>query len=154
MKIAEQCVVAIHYTLTDEDGQQLDSSAGRDPLTYLHGAAGLIPGLERELQGREPGDRFEAEVQPAEGYGEVNPALIQDVPLEALEGIDDLQVGMALQSKTPDGQVQNLRVDAVGEETATLNANHPLAGTVLRFDVSVESVRPATDEELAHGHSH
>lgn len=154
MKIANECVVAIHYTLTDQQGQELDSSRNQDPLTYLHGTAGLIPGLERELEGREPGEVFEATVQPQDGYGEVNPALVQDVPLEALAGIDDLQVGMALQSRAPDGTVQNLRVDAIGDDSATLNANHPLAGEVLRFEVSVESVREATEEELAHGHAH
>lgn len=154
MKIANQCVVAIHYTLTDDDGRQLDSSRDQDPLTYLHGGQGLIPGLERALEGREAGDEFQATVQPEDAYGTVDPQLIQDVPLEALAGIDDLQVGMALQSRAPDGRVQNLVVDAIGEESATLNANHPLAGTVLHFDVSVESVRAATEEELAHGHAH
>lgn len=154
MKIADQCVVAIHYTLTDEQGQELDSSRGQDPLTYLHGAQGLIPGLERQLEGREPGDSFTATVQPEEGYGPMHPELIQEVPLSVLEGIDNLHVGMALQSRAPDGQVHNLRVDAIGDDTATLNANHPLAGSVLHFDVSVESVREATPEERDHGHVH
>lgn len=154
MKIANQCVVAIHYTLTDEEGQELDSSRNADPLTYVHGVQGLIPGLERELEGREAGDQFETTVQPAEAYGEVNPELVQDVPLEVLDGIENLHVGMALQSKAPDGSVQNLRVDAIGDDTATLNANHPLAGAVLKFDVSVESVREATPEEVEHGHAH
>jgi FKBP-type peptidyl-prolyl cis-trans isomerase SlyD len=154
MKIANQCVVSIHYTLTDTEGQELDSSRGQEPLTYLHGTDGLIPGLERELEGREPGEQFEATVQPEEAYGDVNPQLVQDVPLDVLDGIENLHVGMALQSKAPDGSVQNLRVDAIGEETATLNANHPLAGAVLKFDVSVENVREATAEELEHGHAH
>lgn len=154
MKIANERVVAIHYTLTDSDGQQLDSSRGGEPLTYLHGASGLIPGLERELEGRQEGDSFEATVQPRDGYGEVDSALIQEVPLQALAGIDNLAVGMALQSRAPDGSVHNLVVEAVGADTATLNANHPLAGVVLCFDVSVESVRDATEEELAHGHAH
>ncbi|MFU8815414.1 MAG: FKBP-type peptidyl-prolyl cis-trans isomerase [Pseudomonadales bacterium] len=154
MKIAEQCVVAIHYTLTDQQGQELDTSRNQEPLTYLHGTQGLIPGLERELEGREAGEQFAATVQPEEAYGPVNPELIQDVPLEVLEGIDNLQVGMALQSQAPDGRVQSLRVEAIGDETATLNANHPLAGEVLHFEVSVESVREASPEEREHGHAH
>lgn len=154
MKIANQCVVAIHYTLTDDRGEELDTSRDRDPLTYLHGADGLIPGLEQELEGRQAGEQFKATVPPEQAYGDVNPQLIQDVPLEVLDGIENLHVGMALQSKAPDGRVQNLRVDAIGDETATLNANHPLAGEVLHFEVSVESVREATAEELEHGHSH
>jgi FKBP-type peptidyl-prolyl cis-trans isomerase SlyD len=154
MKIANQRVVSIHYTLTDDQGQELDSSKGQEPLTYLHGSQGLIPGLEKELEGRETGEQFGATVQPEEAYGQVNPELIQDVPLEVLDGIENLHVGMALQSRSPDGQVQNLKVDAIGDETATLNANHPLAGQVLHFDVTVEEVRDATAEELEHGHSH
>jgi len=154
MKIANECVVAFHYTLTDGQGNEIDSSRGQSPLTYLHGTEGLIPGLERELEGREPGERFQATVQPEEAYGPVNPQLIQDVPLEVLDGIENLHVGMALQARAPDGRGQNLRVDAINDQSATLNANHPLAGEVLHFDVTVESVRKATPEELEHGHAH
>jgi len=154
MKIAESCVVSIHYTLTNSEGETLDSSAGGDPLSYLHGAGGLIPGLERELAGKESGEQFQATIQPEDAYGDVNPELIQEVPLDALSGIDNLTVGMQLQSQAPDGRTQILVVDAVGEDTATLNANHALAGEVLHFDVEVAEVREATEEELAHGHAH
>lgn len=154
MKIAEQCVVSIHYTLTNDRGEELDSSRGADPLTYLHGVGALIPGLERELVGLGAGDDIRVMVQPADGYGEVLDQLIQDVPLTALAGIEDLAVGMQLQSRAPDGRVQTLVVDAIGSDTATLNANHPLAGEVLHFDVRVEHVRAATAEEVAHGHVH
>lgn len=154
MKIADQCVVAIHYTLTNDQGQELDSSRGADPLTYLHGTGALIPGLERELAGLAAGDDLKVVVQPGDAYGEIDERLIQQVPLQALGGIENLEVGMRLQSRTPDGRVQNLVVDAIGAENATLNGNHPLAGAVLHFDVLVESVRAATEEELAHGHVH
>jgi len=151
MKIANQHVVSFHYTLTDDQGQELDSSRGSEPLTYIHGARGLIPGLERELEGREAGETFQASIQPADAYGEVNPQLIQDVPLDALAGIENLEVGMRLQSRTPDGEVQLLTVDAIGDESATLNANHALAGAVLHFDVAIEAVREATAQELEQG---
>ena len=154
MKVAQQRIVSFHYTLTDEEGQQLDSSEGREPLSYLHGASGLIPGLERELEGKEAGDQFQTTIQPKDAYGEVNPALIQEVPLDALAGIDNLRVGMQLQSQAPDGRVQQLTVDAIGDDSATLNANHMLAGKVLHFDVEVTEVRDATAEELDHGHAH
>jgi FKBP-type peptidyl-prolyl cis-trans isomerase SlyD len=154
MKVADQCVVAIHYTLTNAGGEELDSSRGADPLTYLHGVGALIPGLERELVGLVAGDDRTVVVQPEDAYGLMDERLIQEVPLEALAGIEDLAVGMRLQSRAPDGRVQNLVVDAIGEATVTLNANHPLAGEVLRFDVRIESVREATPEELAHGHVH
>ena len=154
MKIAESCVVSIHYTLTNTEGETLDSSAGGEPLAYLHGAGGLISGLERELEGKEKGDQFKATIQPEDAYGEVNPELIQEVPLDALSAIENLAVGMQLQSQAPDGRTQLLLVESIGEETAVLNANHALAGTVLHFDVEVTDVRGATEEELAHGHAH
>ncbi len=154
MKIADNCVVSIHYTLSDESGTTLDSSSGGDPLSYLHGNNGLIPGLERELQGREAGDHFTAVVQPEDGYGLPNPELVHEVPLEALAQIENIQVGMRLQSRNDAGHVQNLVVESVSDTTAVLNANHALAGQVLHFDVSVEEVREATNEEIEHGHAH
>lgn len=154
MKVADQCVVAIHYTLTNTRGEELDSSRGAEPLTYLHGAGALIPGLERELVGLVAGDDLQVVVQPEQAYGVVDDRLIQEVPLEALAGIEGLEVGMRLQSRSPDGRIQNLVVDAIGEATAMLNANHPLAGEVLHFDVRIESVRAATPDEIAHGHAH
>jgi FKBP-type peptidyl-prolyl cis-trans isomerase SlyD len=154
MKIARDSVVAIHYTLTNDDGETLDSSAGSDPLNYLHGHGGLIGGLEKELEGRSAGDSFKASIAPADGYGEHHPEMIQEVPLEALAQIENLTVGMQIQSQAPDGQVQVLIVEAIGEDTATLNANHPLAGQTLHFDVTVTDIRAATEEELAHGHAH
>ena len=90
MKIANQCVVAIHYTLTDEQGQELDSSRDQEPLTYLHGVQGLIPGLEKELEGREAGDQFEATVQPEDAYGQMNPELVQDVHRAYIQRFVDL----------------------------------------------------------------
>ena len=154
MKIASECVVSIHYTLTDDEGAVLDSSSGGDPLSYLHGANGLIPGLEKELEGRQSGDQLKVSIPPAEGYGELDPGLIQEVPLDALAGIENLQVGMQLQSQSPDGRTQLLVVEAVGAESATLNANHALAGMTLHFEVEITGVRAATEEEVAHGHVH
>ena len=154
MKIADHCVVAFHYTLTAHDGQTLDSSSGGEPLSYLHGNQGIIPGLERELTGREAGDRLSVVVQPEDGYGVPNPALVQEVPLEALSQIENLQEGMQLQSQNPDGSIQVFVVEAISEETATLNANHALAGQTLHFDVSIVDVRTATREEIEHGHPH
>ncbi len=154
MKIADNAVVSIHYTLTNDAGETLDSSSGRDPLAYLHGHHGLIPGLERELAGREAGDQLTAVIQPEDAYGVSNPELIQVVPLEALAQIEGLQVGMQLQSQSPQGQMQVVTVESISESSATLNANHALADQVLHFEVSVESVRVATAEELEHGHAH
>ena len=151
MKIAERRVVSIHYTLTDDTGTQIDSSAGAEPLTYLHGTSSLIPGLEKELEGREAGETFQASVPPEEGYGEADPALIQEMPLSLLSGVENLAVGMRLQSQAPDGRMRVFTLESIGDETARINGNHVLAGQVLNFEVSVEKVRAATPEEIEEG---
>lgn len=154
MVIANDCVVAFHYTLTDDDGVEIDSSKGQEPLAYLHGHQGIIPGLEKELAGKTTGDAMKVTVQPAEGYGELSAELMQAVPREAFQGVDEIEVGMQFQAQGGEGQMQTVVVKEVTEETVTVDANHPLAGRVLHFDVSIESVREATEEELAHGHVH
>lgn len=154
MKIADNSVVSIHYTLTDNDGNVIDSSEGREPLNYLQGAGNIIPGLERELVGCEVGDKKKVTVEPAEGYGEIEPSLIQTLPQEAFSGVDKIEVGMEFHAQGPGGQVQAVVVKDVGEDGVTIDANHALAGKTLNFDVSVENVREATAEEIEHGHVH
>ncbi|NIP26908.1 MAG: peptidylprolyl isomerase [Phycisphaerae bacterium] len=153
MTITENCVVAIFYTLTDEQGQKLDAS-GDEPLVYLHGSGHLIRGLEQELDGKVVGESFEVSIEPALAYGDVHPQLIKDVPRDLLSNIDNLHVGMALESKTKDGATERFVIDHIGDEKVTINANHPLAGMTLRFQVAIDSVREATQEEMAHGHAH
>ncbi|MAY36517.1 peptidylprolyl isomerase [Litorivivens sp.] len=154
MKIANNCAVSFHYTLTDEDGQTLDSSEGRDPLTYLHGHNGIIPGLENELAGKEAGESLKVVVQPADGYGEINPDLLQQVPREAFQGVESIEPGMQFQAQGEGGQAQMVVVREVSEEAVLVDGNHPLAGQVLNFDVTIDSVREASEEEIAHGHVH
>ena len=154
MKISNPSVVSFHYTLTNTAGEQLDSSDGRDPLTYLHGRGGIIEGLQAELDGKSAGDEFDAVIAPENAYGVASADLIQQVPLDALSGVENLAVGMHLQSRGQDGTVHNLVVEAIDDTTATLNGNHPLAGETLHFAVKVEAVREATEEELEHGHAH
>lgn len=154
MQISSNCVVTIHYTLTNDEGQELDSSVGNDPFVYLHGARNIIPGLENALEGRVAGDEFEVEIPPAEAYGEINEALIQTVPREAFAGIDPLEPGMQFQTRDPGGQSLNITVREVADDGVMIDANHPLAGQALFFAVSVTGVRPATEEEIAHGHVH
>ncbi|BCD98599.1 peptidylprolyl isomerase [Marinagarivorans cellulosilyticus] len=153
MKIANDLAVAIHYTLTDESGETIDSSAGAEPLTYLQGHANIIPGLERELEGCAVGDKKVVTVQPADGYGEHDENLVQAVPREMFSGVDSIEVGMEFQVQGPQGE-QFVEVTEVSEETITVDGNHVLAGKVLNFDVEVVDVREATQEELEHGHIH
>jgi FKBP-type peptidyl-prolyl cis-trans isomerase SlyD len=154
MKIDEKCVVTFHYKLTDEDGVELDSSAGREPLVYLHGCGRIIPGLESALEGKSPGERLQVAVQPEQAYGHVDPDLVQTVPHSAFQNADDVQPGMQFQAQGPGGQVQVVTVTEVSDEGVEVDANHPLAGQVLHFDVTVEDVRRASEEEIAHGHAH
>ena len=154
MTIKENSAVSFHYSLTDDDGQQLDSSAGKEPLAYLHGAGNIIPGLENALTGKAVGDSMSVAVSAAEGYGEVQKELIQDVPRSSFQGVDVSEVGMQFEAQTGQGGSVPVTVTAVTDEIVTVDGNHPLAGKNLNFDVSIEDVRDATEEEIAHGHVH
>ena len=154
LAIQENRVVSMHYKLTDNSGNVLDSSEGAEPLNYLHGAGNLIPGLERALTGREQGDSLQVVVEPAEAYGDVRPEMIQAVDRSAFQGVDTIEPGMAFQAQGPDGATQRIVVTSVEGDSVTIDANHPLAGVQLHFDVEVVEVREATAEEIAHGHVH
>jgi FKBP-type peptidyl-prolyl cis-trans isomerase SlyD len=152
--IGDNLVVSMHYRLTDASGEVLDSSEGSDPLNYLHGAGNIIPGLEQALVGKVEGDSLQVQVEPADGYGELNPELIQVVDRAAFQGVETVDVGMAFEARGPDGAAQRIVVAAVEGDQVTVDANHPLAGQQLNFDVQVVGVRAATEEEVAHGHVH
>jgi len=154
MKIDDNCVVSLHYTLTNDHGEQLDSSAGHDPLEYLHGGAGIIPGLERELAGKEVGDKFVVVINPEDAYGESRPELVNVVPRSQFPADQDVLPGMTFNAQDADGQTHMISITSVDGDDVTIDANHPLAGQVLNFDVSVENIRAATEEEIAHGHPH
>ncbi len=153
MSISQDQVVSIHYTLRDDAGEVIDRSADGEPLSYLHGRGNLIPGLERELTGRKTGDRLQVKIAPGEGYGEYDQQLVQRVPRRALKGIDNVRVGMRLHAQTAEGP-RAVTVTQVSGDLVTLDGNHPLAGKNLNFEVEIAAVRPATAEELAHGHVH
>lgn len=154
MKISNDKVALIHYTLTDNTGEVLDTSRDSEPLAYLHGHGNLIPGLESELEGRESGESLQVSVNPADGYGEIAPELIQEVPLEAFKGVDKVEPGMQFEAQTEEGGHQTIVVTEVSGEKVTVDGNHPLAGMTLNFDVEITEVREATSEELDHGHVH
>lgn len=153
MSIIENSVVVIDYTLTDNDGEVIDSSEGAGPLTYLHGAGNIIPGLEDALLGKEVGEQVKASIEPKDAYGERVEDMKQEVPKELFGGIDNIEVGMQFQSETDAGPVM-VTVVEMGEEMITVDGNHPLAGVHLNFDVTIREVREASKEELEHGHVH
>lgn len=153
MEIAENTVVSFDYTLQNDAGETLDSSADRAPLDYLHGHGNIVPGLEKAMAGKAVGDSFKAKIPPEEGYGERHDALEQAVPRSAFEGIDKIEPGMMFQAETPNGPAP-VTVTAVAEDTVTVDGNHALAGETLHFDVTVREVRAASAEEIEHGHVH
>lgn len=154
MKIDTNAVVSIHYVLTNTSGEQLDSSQGKEPLAYLHGTGGLIPGLEQALKGHKVGEAMDVSIAPEDAYGLVNDDLIQDVPRSAFDGVEVIEPGMQFQASGEGGQTQMITVAKVAEDLVTVDANHPLAGQTLNFSVTIEDVRAATEEEIAHGHIH
>jgi FKBP-type peptidyl-prolyl cis-trans isomerase SlyD len=154
MQICANTVVTFDYILTDDANQVLDSSEGDEPLAYLHGVGNIIPGLEQALEGRAAGDRFAVTVTPAQAYGERDDALVMAVPRARFETQDDIAVGMRFHSADQHGRARVVTVIEVGPENVTVDANHPLAGMSLTFAVRVVEVRPATEEEIAHGHVH
>lgn len=153
MQITQDAVVSIHYTLTNDKGETLDSSAGGEPLAYLHGNGNLIAGLENALNGKQAGDKLSVKIAPADGYGEYNKALIQRVPRRSFRGISDVRAGMQFQMQSDTGP-RSVTVTHVAGDMVTVDGNHALAGQNLNFDVEVTEVRAATEEELSHGHVH
>jgi len=154
LSIGNNLVVSMHYTLTDNDGEVLDTSEGSEPLTYLHGAENIISGLENALVGKVEGDSLQVKVEPAEGYGEVLPELIQPVDIAAFQGVETVEAGMGFEAEGPDGTVQRIVVKKVEGDEVTIDANHPLAGIALNFDVQIVEVREASEEEIDHQHVH
>ena len=153
MQVAKHKVVSIDYTLTGDDKQVIDSTDGEQPLAYLHGVGMLVPGMENALEGKAVGDQFQVTIDPADGYGERNDELRQEVSRDQFEGIDNLELGMQFRVET-DSEPIVVTIVEIADETVTIDGNHQLAGATLHFDVTVRDVRDATDEEVAHGHAH
>ncbi|HEY5807050.1 MAG TPA: peptidylprolyl isomerase [Povalibacter sp.] len=153
MQVAQDAVVSIHYTLTNDQGETLDSSSGAEPLVYLHGNGNLIPGLENALLGKQTGDKLTVKIAPADAYGEFDKSLIQQVPRRQFKGVGDVREGMQFQVQSNTGP-RMVTVTKVAGDMVTIDGNHALAGQTLNFDVEITDVRTATEEELAHGHVH
>ncbi len=152
-KVADDLVVAIDYSLT-VDGELIDTSEGEGPLEYLHGHANIIPGLEKELDGMSVGESKKVEVSPKEGYGELDDEAILEIPREEFPENVPLQPGIELEITDDEGDTMFAQIVEVGDENILLDTNHPLAGKTLHFDVTVTSLRAATESELEHGHVH
>lgn len=152
MTITSDSVVTLHYKVSAEDGTELDSSFGKEPLTVLHGRRFLIEGLEEALEGKDKGESFSVSVEPEKAYGHRVDALVQRVPKTMFEGME-VEVGMSFRATTQQGE-QSVVVIETTEDDVVVDGNHPLAGIPLTFEVEVVDVREATAEELEHGHAH
>jgi FKBP-type peptidyl-prolyl cis-trans isomerase SlyD len=152
-RVAAGKVVFMHYTLRDGAGNQIDSSRGGQPMPYLHGAHGIVPGLERQLEGHLLGDRFHAVVPPEEGYG-VRIAEPMPVPRQQLPDDVDLAPGMQFMGESEDGHKFPIWVARIDGDTIWMDLEHPLVDVTLHFDIEIVSMRDATAEEMAHGHVH
>jgi FKBP-type peptidyl-prolyl cis-trans isomerase SlyD len=153
MQISDNKVVSIHYTLTNNKGEVLDSSSGKAPLSYLHGKNNIISGLENALSGKAVGDKFNISIPPEEAYGKHDKSLIQTIPKSVFQGVEAIEPGMQFQAKSDHG-TQIVTITKVDGDKITVDGNHALAGETLTFDVEVTNIREATKEELQHGHVH
>lgn len=153
MQVQNDHVVSIDYTLKNDAGEVMDTSEQNGPLAYLHGHQNIIPGLEKALDEKAVGDNFTVSIEPADAYGERDERMIQTVPRSMFQGVDEIEPGMRFQAQT-EGGVTVVTIKEVNGDEITLDGNHELAGETLHFDVEVKDVRPASEEELEHGHVH
>ncbi len=153
MEIKKDAVVSIDYTLRNDAGEILDTSEGRGALDYLHGHGGLIPGLEKELEGKQAGVELKVVVPPEEAYGVRDESLVGQVSRDQFEAGVEVKVGMQFQAQTAAGP-RILTVTGVEPDHVLVDGNHALAGERLHFDVKIVSIRAATQEEIDHGHVH
>ena len=150
--IADGSVVTIHYTLTLDSGQEVDSSKGKDPLGYLHGAGNIVPGLETAMNGHAVGDAFDVMVAPEDGYGPRHDEAVQTVPRQAFPADAEISAGLQFQAQGPDGQPLMGTILELTDAEVKVDFNHPLAGETLHFAIEVVGIRDATQEEKDHGH--
>lgn len=153
MKVNDGHVVSMHYTL-HVDGEMVDTSQGSEPLQFIQGMGHIIPGLEHEIYDMEVGQSKKVMVEAKDGYGDVDGEAFMEVPRDAFPADIPLEVGTQLELKDKSGHPSIARIEAVTDENVRLNMNHPLAGKRLDFQVTIESLRAATDEEVSHGHVH
>ena len=155
MKISASKVASLGYTLKNDNGDVLDTADKSDPFLYLHGAGGIIKGLEKALDDKEVSDSFHVIIPPEDAYGMKDDKLVESVQRSMFEGIDEkeLVAGAQFHAQTAHG-TQVITIASIDGDTVNIDANHPLAGETLHFDVEVLDIRDATEEEIAHGHPH
>ncbi|VAW65181.1 FKBP-type peptidyl-prolyl cis-trans isomerase SlyD [hydrothermal vent metagenome] len=152
MIITTDKATTINYTLNDSDGKLIDESKDSS-FIYLHGHGNIIPGLESALEGKSAGEIFNLIIEPADAYGEYNPAITQTVPRQAFGG-EAIEVGMQFNAESDDDHPVLITISEISGDEITIDGNPPLAGVTLHYAVEVMDVRDATEKELSHGHIH
>ena len=153
MQISKNSVVTLNYILKNDQGETLDESQDNSFL-YLHGAGGIISGLEGQLEGKSAGDSFSAHIEPADGYGERDDSMVQIVPRDMFDKEHPIEEGLQFHAESPEGDMLTVTVTNIEEDDITVDGNHPLAGIALNFDIKIADVREASVEEVEHGHVH
>lgn len=148
MKIGKNKFVTIHYKLMDDAGTEIDSTIGKNPVSYVHGANLLIPGLEKALEGKSIGEKIQATIAPQDGYGEYDENLVLSISREQFDDVP-LQCGMVFKTEFPNGEVAYVRIVKINGDEIIVDANHEFAGKTLFFDVEVVGIREATQDEIA-----
>ncbi len=145
-------VYTIDYRLKNEVGEVVDSSEGGEDLVFMEGAKQVVLGLEKALAGREAGESLEVTVPPELAYGLHRDDLVQNVHISQFDGVAELKAGMVFQTQSGEDR-HIVKVVAIQGDQVIIDANHPLAGITLNFEVDVKSVREATDDELRQGYA-
>ncbi len=153
MQIIKNSVATLNYTLKNDNGDILDESQDGSFL-YMHGAGGIIPGLESLLEGKSKGDTFDAHIEPADGYGERDESMVQVVPRDMFDKEHPVEEGIQFHAESPEGDMLTVTVTKIEGDNITVDGNHPLAGIALNFDIQIADVREASTEEVEHGHAH
>ena len=153
MQISKNSVVTINYTLKNDQGETLDESQDNSFL-YMHGAGGIIPGLEKEMEGKSVDEEFSAHIEPADGYGERDDSMVQVVAREMFESDHPIEEGIQFHAESPEGDMLTVTVTKIDGDNITIDGNHPLAGIALNFDIKIAEIREASAEEIEHGHVH
>lgn len=153
MKCEENCVVEFHLNIFDSENQLIDSTLEEEPVQLVLGKQSLVPGVDEALIGKEAGAELKLALTADEAYGEYDAADIQTLPITMFEEVEDLEVGLELFADTDQGP-KVVTVKEIDDGLVTIDGNHPLAGQDLTFEVKLLNVRPASAEELEHGHIH
>ncbi len=156
MKISKGTVVQFHYRIKDLDGKEVESNFAQEAVAYLHGYNNMMPGIEKSLESMSKGDLLEVELEAKETYGEIQPDSEQRISVKHLHSSEKKpkwKAGMTAVINSEEGQ-REVTVLKVGKFMVTIDTNHPLAGKTLQFELRVEDVRIASDEEIEHGHAH